>query len=98
MLDTIDRLDRVLDHVGVVELLSVVAKIDDSVIELLELVTDEGEAGFGLLSAGLVLVEITLLELSGVDFKVLFELLDHVRGLLLLTLDERGDFLTNVLG
>jgi len=76
--------------------LSVVTEVNDSIIELLEFITNKSKASLRLLSACFVLIEITLLEFSGIDFQVLFELLDHIGGLIFLSLNERSNLFADI--
>jgi len=95
--DGFDCLYRICYHIRVAKLSGIVAIVSDFVIKDFKLIAYKTKAILGLSYTSLVLVEVTLLHLSSVDFEVLLKLLDKVSGLLVLSVDQRSDLLLNVL-
>jgi len=95
--DSFDCLDRIRYHIRVAKLSGIVAIVSNFVVKDFKLIAYKTKAILGLSYTSLVLVEVTLLHLSSIDFEILLKLLDEVSGLLVLCVYKRSDLLLNVL-
>jgi len=95
--DAIYHLLGILNHtVAVVEFAADVAIVTDFGFKIVNFYENGVQLLGSILTAAVVLVEVTLLHLLRVDFQVFFEFNNGVCVLASFSLDERSDFLLHV--